>query len=538
MKQTRRDFMKLTFGAAVCAAYSGSTAAAEDRRPNILIAISDDQSWPHTSFAGCKAVKTPAFDRVAREGVYFTNAFCASPGCGPSRASLLTGRYPWMNEQAGTHASSFPQKFAVYPDILEENGYFVGYTRKGLSPGNWEIGGCRRNPAGNCFDRYENEVPAKGIKNNDYTRNFEYFLEQRPAGKPFCFWYGGKEPHRPYEEGSGLKAGKKVDEVAVPGFLPDNGIVRSDFLDYYNEIEWFDLHLNRMMKKLEEIGELDNTIIVVTGDNGMPFPRAKANCYESGIHPPLAIRWPAKAKGGRVVQDLVSFVDLAPTFLEAAGVRDPNNMSHPNPMIGKSLMNILLSDKQGLVDPSRETVFAARERHSSARWQNLGYPQRAMRTQQYLYIYNFTPERWPAGAPQEYVLQRYGVGKAKAEMESKLGPMHGAYADIDDGPTKAFLTQHADDPKIKPYLDLAVARRPAEEMFDIRKDPDCLKNLAADPAFQTVRKELHDKLFACLEKTKDPRVLGYGEVFDGYIRFSKLRSFPEPDWAKSSSEDE
>jgi len=320
---------------------SGSAFAGS--RPNILLAISDDQSFYHTSKAGYRAVKTPAFDRIADEGVYFTHAITASPGCSPSRAALLTGRYPWQLEHAGTHGSAFPAQYAVYPDLLEAAGYAVGFTGKGWGPGDWEVSGRTRNPAGPEFAERKMDAP-EGIKNTDYAANFADFLAAREPGKPFCFWYGSSEPHRKFELGIGLKQGKRLEDAAVPAYLPDTPEIRSDLLDYCVEIEWFDRHLARMLALLEEAGELDNTIVVVTSDNGMAFPRAKANVYDGGIRMPLAIRWGAKVPGGRTVEDLVSLADLAPTFLEAAGVAHP---SAAPPMAGKSLMALLESGKGG-----------------------------------------------------------------------------------------------------------------------------------------------------------------------------------------------
>jgi N-sulfoglucosamine sulfohydrolase len=209
------------------------------------------------------------------------------------------------------------------------------------------------------------------------------------------------EPHRRYKDGIGVENGYKLSEIKVPPFLPDVDDVKSDMADYLYEINHFDVHLGRMIQMLEEIGELDNTIIVVTSDNGMPFPRAKANVYEYGIHMPMAVRWGEKVNSGRVVDDLVSLTDLAPTFLELAGVQHPSEVTGEYPMIGVSLKNILLTGGSGIIDPEREAVYSGRERHSSSRWNNLTYPQRAVRTHQYLYIKNFKPERWPAGAPEK-----------------------------------------------------------------------------------------------------------------------------------------
>jgi uncharacterized sulfatase len=488
-----------------------SQAPEAARRPNILLAISDDQSYPHASAYGATFVSTPAFDRIAREGVLFRNAFSASPGCSPSRASLLTGRHTWQLEQAGTHASSFPPKYVTYPDLLEKSGYFVGFTGKGWGPGNWQDFR-PRNPAGPQFSDRETEPPYSGISRTDYAANFEEFLKQRPAGRPFAFWYGAHEPHRQYHKGAGLAAGKRLDSVTPPPFLPDTEEIRSDMLDYAVEIEWFDTHLARMIERLEQAGELDNTLIIVTSDNGMPFPRAKANAYEYGIHMPLAIRWGAQVPRGRVVDDLVGWVDLTATILEAAGVEHPGEF----PLAGRSILDTLESQQQGLVDASRTQVFSARERHSSSRFDNWTYPQRAMRTPQYLYIRNFKPDRWPAGDPQKF------------EQDGTLGPMHGGYHDIDASPSLTFLIEKRDDPHISRFFHLAVDKRPGEELFDIQNDPGCLSNLAGQADFESIRAELSARLEKVLTETGDPRMLGNGDVYESYIRYSPIRKFPPP----------
>ncbi|KPL11910.1 heparan N-sulfatase [candidate division BRC1 bacterium SM23_51] len=471
-------------------------ARLQGRRPNILLAISDDQSWAHTGAAGCKTVNTPAFDRVAREGVLFANAFAAAPQCSPNRASLLTGRHIWQNEEAGTHASNFPRKFPVYTDLLEASGYVLGYTGKPWGPGNWEITGWPRNPAGPEFNKINmKEKIPQGIRKTDYAANFKAFLDSQPKDKPFCFWYGCKEPHREYEQGVGLRAGKKIEDVVVPPFLPDTPEIRSDILDYCFEIDWFDRHLVRMLRMLEEAGELDNTIVVVTSDNGMPFPRAKANLYEYGTHMPLAIRWPARVKAGRVIEDLTSFVDFAPTFLEAAGLTPPPTMT------GRSFLDILASGKSGRVDPTRDKVFTGRERHTHARPDNLGYPARAIRTHDYLYILNLKPDRWPAGDPE-------------------------GFFDIDGSPSKTYMLENRTSAEGKRLFALAVAKRPAEELYDIKADPGCVNNLAALAKYAAIQKKLRAELEQALTEQKDPRVLGYGDVFDSYPRYSAMRDYP------------
>jgi N-sulfoglucosamine sulfohydrolase len=494
------------------------TAVAQSKaaeRPNILIAIADDQSWVHTSAAGYRAISTPAFDRVCSRGVRLTQCIAGSPGCSPSRAALLTGYHHWQLEQAGTHDSSFPKRFETFPDRLERVGYFVGCTGKGWGPGNWKISGRPRNPAGTAYDRRRTTPPFKGISKNDYAANFAEFLRDRPQGRPFCFWYGSSEPHREYEPGSGLKAGKRLEQASVPPFLPDVPEVRSDLLDYCVEIEWFDRQLARMLDMLEKSGELGRTLVIVTGDNGMSFPRAKANLYEYGIHVPLAISWPDRVPGGRVVEDLVGFVDLTATILDAARVDQAVLDGGPHALVGKSLLNVLTTDKQGLVDPSRTMVFTGRERHASSRHGEAGYPGRAIRTQDYLYIRNFHPERWPAGDPREFT------------DDGRISPMHGAYRDIDSAPSLQVLVQNADREPFAHFLQLAVGKRPADELYDVRCDPGCLVNLAADRSHEPTLLRLRQTLFDYLKKTGDPRMGNDPDIFDTYPRFGAKRRFPE-----------
>lgn len=523
----------------VCLASTLSLQAQnKDSKPNILFAISDDQSFAHTGFAGCRFVNTPAFDRVAREGVYFTCCMAGSPGSAPSRGSIVTGRYHWQNEQSGQHASSWMKKYVPFVDLLDANGYATGMTGKGVNP--FQYAGIEKdslwrktNAAGIAHShiRYEKGSPtderiADGIGSVNYFANFKYFMENVRKDKPFFFWFGAAEPHRAYEQDSWKRTNKRIKEVGVPGFLPDHEIVRGDLLDYAVEIEWFDLHLQRMLEYLEEIGELENTIVIVTSDNGMPFPRAKANCYEYGIHVPFAIRYPKEFPGGRVVDDPISFVDVAPTILAITGTSSEGML----PISGKSILKILKSKKDGVVDKSKEYVFAGRERHSSSRYKNWGYPQRAIRSRDYLLIWNMKPDRWPAGDPQ----------RINPDNENELLPMYGidengvhhsewAFTDIDDSPTKSFIIENWQDENIRPYFEWAVGKRPEFELYNVKEDPFNLHNLAGNSDYADTEKILKERLFEELKKSEDPRIVGPDkEIFDTYERYSPMREFPKP----------
>ncbi|MCF8224415.1 MAG: sulfatase [Bacteroidales bacterium] len=510
----------------------------EPAQPNILLAISDDQSYNHTSFTGCGFVGTPAFDRIASEGIYFTNCYAGSPGCAPSRSALVTGRHHWQNEQSGQHASSWMKKYVPFVDMLDSAGYYTGRTGKGVSPFRYarseEDSLMRSTDAAGIEhsritynDETEDERFADQISSVNYFENFKYFMEQQEEGKPFFFWYGSTEPHRAYEQDSWKRFGKDPADVEVPGFLPDHDVIRRDLLDYAVEIEWFDLHLSRMIAYLEEIGELENTIIIVTSDNGMPFPRAKANGYDHGVHVPLAVLYQKAFPGERVVDDLVSFADFAPTILELSGA-SPCGML---PMRGKSFLQILKSKKQGIVDNSKNYVFAGRERHSSSRHLNWGYPMRIMRSRDYLFIWNMKPDRWPAGAPQRIdpenpglLLPMYGLdenGKHHSEW---------AFTDVDAAPSKSFLVEYMDDPGIRPFFDLSYLKRPEFEMYYVPEDPGCVNNLYGDPAHREMQVVLKKRLIKELADSKDPRIAGPDkEIFDSYVRYSRMRAFPKPD---------
>jgi N-sulfoglucosamine sulfohydrolase len=493
-KMNRRDFVRTVSRGALgllgASALPGGVRAQAgrkaDKRPNVLFCFADDWSWPHASIGGDKVIKTPTFDRVAHEGVLFENAFVSSPSCTPSRGAVLTGQWHWRLEEGANLWSTLPAKFPVYPDLLEEAGYHVGYTRKGWGPGRDAPGGRKRNPAGPKY------------------KDFRQFLDARPEGKPFCFWFGSTDPHRSYKWQSGVKSGMKLEDVDVPAYFPDCPEVRTDICDYYWEVQRFDRESGELLKMLEEKGELDNTLVVISGDNGWPFPRCKSNIYDSGTHVPLAVRWPEAVPAGRVVQDFVSLADLAPTFLDAAGLKPPAQMT------ARSFLDVLTSGKSGWVDAKRDHVLTGKERHVPAQETGMGgYPMRAIRTRDFLYIRNFKPDRWPAGYPASYA-------QPTDIVVSKPKGTHYGYSDTDASPTKSYMIKHRNDPKVARLFELAFGKRPAEELYDLDKDPAQMNNVAGKPEYAEVQKKLAAALMAELKATKDPRVLGKGDIFDQY----------------------
>jgi len=467
-----------------------AASAAQPARPNILFAVADDWSYGHAGAYGCVWVNTPSLDRVAREGILFTHAYTPTGKCAPSRAALLTGRNPWQLKAAANHWCYFPAEFKTFPEALGEQGYFTGMTGKGWGPGvAKDAAGKNRQMAGRPFDKRQATPPTAQIARNDYAANFTDFLDAAPKDQPWCFWYGGFEPHRGYEFGSGIaKGGKKLSDIdRVPACWPDNEAVRNDMLDYALEVEHFDRHLGRMLAELEKRGLLDNTLVVVTSDNGMPFPHDKGYAYNDSGHLPLAVMWKNRILNpGRRVDDYVSFIDFAPTFLQVAGIAwKETGMA---PVTGRSLAEIFMSGKAGRVIPERDHVLIGKERNDVGRPHDWGYPIRGIVKGDLLYLHNFEPSRWPGGNPET------------------------GYLDTDGSPTKTEVLKSRLVPGQKHFWEVCFGMRPADQLFNLRHDPDCVSNLAGKEPFDMLKRQLFDEL----EKQDDPRLAGNGNLFDAY----------------------
>ncbi|MFT4589802.1 MAG: N-sulfoglucosamine sulfohydrolase [Candidatus Binatia bacterium] len=489
-----RNFRNVVFVGLLTMAFTASSADAA--RPNILFAIADDWGWPHAGAYGDPVVKTPAFDRIAKEGVLFEHAYISSPSCTPSRNAILTGQYHWRLGPGANLWSTLDTEHRTYPLILEEAGYFVGHWRKSWGPGSLKNWG-EVHPAGKKF------------------KNFDAFLTERPKDKPFCFWLGASDPHRPYKAGTGVESGMDLNKIKLFDHYPDSKEIRSDVADYYFEVQRFDNDVAVAMAKLEKAGLLENTIVVMTGDHGMPFPRCKGNLYDSGARVPLAIRWPGAGKPGRVVEDFVSTTDLAPSFLEVAGVEKLAAMT------GRSLMPILKSGKAGRIETKRDHVLFGKERHVAAQEapDSGGTPMRGIRNYDYLLIRNYRPDRWPAGTPN-----------------FKKAFLPGTWlGDCDNGPTKTYMVDsRGGDARHRKMYDLAFGKRRAIELYDVKADPAQMNNIAYNAAnrklVQTLLKQMTDELTASEDpRTRDgadhffdtPPYLGGGPRHPDYIALKK-----------------
>lgn len=449
------------------------------KKPNVLFCIADDAS-PHFGVYGCDWVKTPNIDRLGKSGLVFDNTYTPTAKCAPSRAAILTGRNPWQLEEAANHQSFFPAKFKAFSECLAEAGILVGAQGKTWGPGTAMTADGKprifglKNSGGNPAD------PGSG---------FRKFLAERDKHQAFFYWFGSHHPHRAYKLDAGIAAGKKTTDIAhVPAFWPDNDTVRRDMLDYATEIEEYDAQIGSLLKVLAESGELDNTLVIVTSDHGMPFPRVKGHNYDMSNRIPLVVHWPQGiAKPGQRVADFVSLIDIAPTVLEVCGL--DGEKSGMSPLTGTSITNLL----RGKAAPPRDVVILGRERNDvlarPGTPHGLGYPVRGIREGGYLYLHNFTPERWPCGNPE-------------------LG-----LTDTDASPSKKLIEALGEQDR---FWQFSFGKRPQEELFDLATDPDCVKNLAEVAEHQARKAALQEKLFAELRRQNDPRILGQGDRFDNY----------------------
>jgi arylsulfatase A-like enzyme len=506
----------------ICLLAFAASAVAADKPLNILFCFADDWGRYASEFAKHEkfpspnqVVKTPNIDRIAREGALFSRAYVNAPSCTPCRSALNSGRYFFNCGRAAIlNGAVWDPAIPSFPLTLKDKGYHIGKAFKVWGPGepgDAPFGGQAHafQKAGGRFNNFSEEVTkmvaaGKAIeeaKNELYAEvrgNFNDFLKARPKGAPFLFWHGPTNVHRKWVKGSGEALwGIQPDELKgkLPKHLPDVPEFREDFGSYLGEIQAFDAQVGVLVKRLEEEGELENTIIVISGDHGAPgFPGGKCNLYDFGVNVTLAIRWPGQP-GGRFIEDFVNLMDLAPTFMEVGGAAIPPGVN------GKSLVSLMKSGKSGHVEPERDYVITGRERHvSTAREGNLPYPQRALRKDGWLYIHNFKPERMPMGDYKNL------TDSFTPTLDALENNTYEAFPDMDSSPAKAWLIAHRNDSQYKWHFDYAFAKRPQEELYDLSKDPDATINLAAEASFAAKKTEMAAEIMAKLKAVGDPRV--------------------------------
>lgn len=414
---------------------TGNALSADDR-PNIILFIADDMAWNDCGAYGHPAIRTPGIDRLAADGMRFDRAFLTCSSCSPSRCSIITGRYP---HNTGAHQlhQPLPGDQVTFVEKLKAAGYYTA------SAGKWHLGKAT-----------EPKFDFVTTKLNEWVKT----VEERPRDKPFFFWFAFTDPHRPYQANT-IPHPHAPEDVLVPPFLPDNSETRRDLAMYYDEIARLDGVVADVVAELEGQGVARNTAIVFISDNGRPFPRCKTTIYDSGVRTPWIVKWPAVVRPGTATGTIVSAVDLAPTFLEMAGLEARPTFQ------GKSILPVLR-------DPQRSVREFAFSEHN---WHDFEDHSRSVRSQRYRLVrndYTDIPLTPPADAVRSPTYQKM----IELQAADRLTPAQQI----------CFRTP-----------------RPREEFFDLDRDPFELNNLIEDPAYRSQIAQLRRALDDWTRTTDD-----------------------------------
>ncbi|WP_319592405.1 sulfatase [uncultured Draconibacterium sp.] len=416
------------------------------QKPNIVFIIADDISWNDFGCYGNEIVKTPNIDKLASEGLRFTNAFLTASSCSPSRCSIISGKYPHSNGAAELH-TALPESETPFPLLLKENGYYTAHA------GKWHMGQATHR----AFDRY---TDGNGYDNGDGGEdNWVRFIKERPKDKPFFFWLASFDAHRVWGADT-FKITHDPAKIEVPVYFSDTPETRQDMASYYNEIARFDYHVGKVKEELKKQGVLENTVIIVMADNGRPFPRCKTRVYDSGMKTPFVVSWPKRMKNSAgQTESMISAVDIAPTILDMA------NIAVPKKYQGISFLQILKDPETEV----RQMVF------SEHNWHDYEAHERMVRTKDFLYLFNARPNL------------------------SNCGP-----ADSKSSPTQKSLNDLRDRGQLSPaQADIFVTPRPAEELFDLNLEAEQLLNVASLSHYQNKLKEMRTLLRNWQQDTGD-----------------------------------
>jgi N-sulfoglucosamine sulfohydrolase len=435
-----------------------AVAGAADR-PNILLILSDDHSVPHLGCYGNADIRTPNVDAFAQQGIRFDRYYVGTPQCVPSRATIMTGRSA-IAVQNTRFSAPLAAEYKAFPEILREQaGYFAGVAGR-----TYHLDGVNTPESNAVFERYglrtfpkRLDFVKQGAGSAAILAQYREFLDAVPKGKPFVLQLCFNDPHRPLDKNADPNP-HDPSKLKLPPFYPDTKLVREDFARYYDEIARFDRDVGEVLDELKKRGLDGNTLVVVSGDNGASQFRGKGTLYEFGIHCPLIARWPGVVTPGTSTSELVSAEDLAPTFLEAAGLRPPGEMT------GKSVLRLL----KGEPFAARTYVFAQRGAHGSGLPTNsanfdLG---RCVMTRKHKLIYNalWQIPYWPVDFAEDAMWKDLQAMNQHGTLSPELSRMYFS-------PT-----------------------RPIFELYDLEADPYELTNLAGTSESAAVEKELKTAL--------------------------------------------
>ena len=444
--QDRRSFLKMSAGLTAASILGLTQCSGTPERPNVILIIGDDISWNDIGCNGHPTVRTPNIDRLASEGLRFTNTFLTASSCSPSRCSIITGRYPHNTGAAELH-TPLPQNQIPFPQILKQNGY---YCAQG---GKWHMGDTPRAAFDDIQDKWDGkEDPgAEGM--------WLPQLQNRPKNKPFFMWLASIDAHRDWDDKITLER-HDPDDVVVPRYLADQIPTRTDLAKYYDEIARLDFHVGEIEKELARQGVAENTIIIFMADNGRPFPRCKTRVYDSGMKTPFIIKWPKGIRRkGSVCESLVSAIDIGPTVLKLCGLTAGESFQ------GHSFAPLLTNPRK----PFRNVVF------SEHNWHDHEALERMARTSDYLYVLNERPQ-YPNCGPAD---SNHSLSQEDLIALNKVGAL---------------------SPEQR---DSFIAPRPGEELFDVRRDPEQFENVAGKSDFAAALTEMRELMKRWRKETGD-----------------------------------
>ena len=414
-------------------------------KPNMVFIIADDCTFRDIGCYGGQA-KTPNIDKLAKQGMRFTRCFQAAPMCSPTRHNIYTGLYPVKSGAWPNHTRAYPHVKSIVHH-LKPLGYRVTQTGK-----------THINPR-EVFP-FEN---FGGGKNPDMKYIDRLFAETAKGGKPFCLFACSNEPHSPWNKGDA--SAYPADKVKLPPYIVDTPRMRSDFSNYLAEITYYDSQVGEIVELLGKHGLSENTLLMVVSEQGNGFPFAKWTCYDHGLQSAMIVRWPNKVKAGSVTDAMVEYVDVASTFIDAAGGQPVS------PVDGRSFLPVL----RGKADTHKEHVFGIMTTRGIINGTD-AYAIRSVRDTRYKLILNLNHKSKFTNACTKSPAFQSMVAKAAAGDATAKRLVH-AY-------------QH----------------RPAVELFDMEKDPLEMNNLSGNTDYQKHVTRLRAKLEGWMKTQGDQGV--------------------------------
>ena len=389
-----------------------------NKNPNIIIFIADDVSWDDLGCYGNLDVKTPNIDYLANNGLIFKNTYLTTSSCSPSRNSILTGRYPHNTGAAELHTEP-PIEMISLPELLKNNDYYT------LQAGKFHMG----EYAKRGFNEIHDEIKINGDGGEDY---WNFAVENRPINKPFFMWFASYDAHRKWGQNK-FSGTHDPEELKIPKYLVDEELTRQDLSKYYDEITRFDFHIGEVVKILKKQKVFDDTMIIIMADNGRPFPHSKTRLNDQGVKTPFVIHYPKIKSKIKSTESLISSIDIAPTILELAGIKEFISFQ------GMSFLDIIKNPEKSF----RNYVFAEHN------WHDYESHQRMVRNKSFLYIRNSRPQFMQEG-PLDAINSLTYIDLKKAKKNQTITDLQS---------------------------EIFIYPRPKEELYDIINDPYQSTNL-------------------------------------------------------------